>query len=57
MARMGNVYWKLENWAEALKWYEKSVAEHRNPDVVIKKNEVGSIAQVIFGKQLFYISW
>ena len=40
MARMGNVYWKQENWEEALRWFDKSLAEHRNPDIVTKKNEV-----------------
>ena len=37
---MGNVYWKQEKWLEAVKWYDKSLAEHRNPDIVSKKNEV-----------------
>ena len=34
------MYWKQEKWAEAVKWYDKSLAEHRNPDIVSKKNEV-----------------
>ena len=37
---MGNVYWKQENWEEALRWFDKSMAEHRNPDIVARKNEV-----------------
>ena len=40
LARMGNVYWRQEKWLEAVKWYDKSLAEHRNPDIVSKKNEV-----------------
>ena len=40
LARMGNVYWKQDKWADALRWYDKSLAEHRNPDIVAKKNEV-----------------
>ena len=37
---MGNVYWRQEKWFEAVRWYDKSLAEHRNPDIVSKKNEV-----------------
>jgi stress-induced-phosphoprotein 1 len=39
LARMGNVYWRQEKWLEAVRWYDKSLAEHRNPDIVSKKNE------------------
>ena len=37
---MGNVYNRQEKWEEALRFYDKSLAEHRNPDIVLKKNEV-----------------
>ena len=40
LARMGNVYFKQKKWAEAIKYYDKSVTEHRNPDVVSKKTQV-----------------
>lgn len=39
LARMGNVHFKLERWEEALKWFDKSLAEHRNPSVLTKKSE------------------
>ena len=42
LARMGNVHLKQENWAEAVRWFDKSLAEHRNPDIVIKKTEVST---------------
>ena len=37
---MGNVYMKQDKLAEAIKYYDHSVAEHRNPDVVKKREEV-----------------
>lgn len=38
-ARMGNVYFKQKKWEEAVKHYDHSLAEHRNPEIVVKKNE------------------
>lgn len=38
-ARMGNVYMKQDKLAEAIKSYDHSLAEHRNPDVVKKRDE------------------
>lgn len=40
LARMGNVYLKQEKWKEAIRYYDKSLAEHRFPDTLAKKNEV-----------------
>ena len=40
MARMGSVYVKRKDWENAVKYFDKSLAEHRNPDIVVKKNEV-----------------
>ena len=37
---MGNVYVKQEDWENAVKFFDKSLAEHRNPDIVSLKNEV-----------------
>lgn len=43
---MGNVYWKQEKWELAVKWFDKSLAEHRNPDILTKKNEVKRCANM-----------
>ena len=40
---MGNVYFKQKKWEEAVKHYDHSLAEHRNPEIVVKKNEVYGI--------------
>ncbi|KAK6026290.1 tetratricopeptide repeat protein [Ostertagia ostertagi] len=40
MARAGNAYSKKEDWKEALNWYEKSVSEFRDPEVVKKAKEL-----------------
>ena len=53
---MGNVYWKQENWEEALRWFDKSLAEHRNPDIVTKKNEVISTTYMCTAYSRHYIS-
>jgi stress-induced-phosphoprotein 1 len=37
LARKGNVYFKQSKWEESIKWYDKSLAEHRNQEVVRKK--------------------
>ncbi|KII62718.1 Stress-induced-phosphoprotein 1 [Thelohanellus kitauei] len=35
-ARIGNVYYKLEDYIRALEYYEKSLSEHRDPEIVKK---------------------
>jgi stress-induced-phosphoprotein 1 len=40
MARIGNAYIKLENLKDAMYWYEKSLAEHRDPDIVKKHKQL-----------------
>lgn len=37
---MGNVYFKQQKWSDAIKFYDKSLTEHRTQDVVAKKAEV-----------------
>lgn len=39
-SRMGNVYFKQSKWEEAIKYYDKSLAEHRNSDVNAKRIQV-----------------
>ena len=39
-ARIGNVYVKQDKLDEAIKAYDHSLAEHRNQDVVKKRDEV-----------------
>ena len=39
-ARIGNVYMKQDKLNEAVKSYDHSLAEHRNPDVVKRREEV-----------------
>lgn len=38
--RMGNVYFKQSKWNDAIKYYDKALAEHRSPDVMTKKSQV-----------------
>lgn len=42
LARKGNVYLKQEQWQDAIKWFDKSLAEHRDQEVVKKKQKVSS---------------
>lgn len=39
LARIGNVHLKREDLEKAITYYDHSLAEHRNPDIVKKKNE------------------
>ncbi|VDM66765.1 unnamed protein product, partial [Strongylus vulgaris] len=40
MARAGNAFSKKEDYKEALNWFEKSISEHRDPEVVKKAREL-----------------
>lgn len=42
LARIGNAYFKQEKWELAIKYFDKSLAEHRNQDIVKKKKEVSA---------------
>jgi len=39
LGRIGSAYVKLDNLAEAIKYFQKSLTEHRTPDVLAKLNE------------------
>ena len=40
LVRMGNVYYKQKQWKEAIKCFDKSLTEHRNAEVLKKKQTV-----------------
>ena len=40
LARMGNVYFRQKKWNDAVKYYDKSLTEHRSPDIKTKKDQV-----------------
>ena len=37
---MGNAYYKLKDLKKAIKYYDHSLSEHRNPDIIKKKQQV-----------------
>lgn len=37
LARMGNVYYQQKQWKDAIKYFDKSLTEHRNAEVLKKK--------------------
>ena len=39
-ARIGNAYVKLKDLKKALKFYDHSLSEHRNPEILKKKNAI-----------------
>ena len=39
---MGNVYFQQQLWKDAIKYFDKSLTEHRNADVLKKKQIVSS---------------
>lgn len=39
-ARMGNAYYKLNDHTKALQYYDKSLSEHRNPEIIKKKQQI-----------------
>jgi len=43
LARMGNVYYQQQQWKDAIKFFDKSLTEHRNADVLKKKQQVSDI--------------
>lgn len=40
LSRAGNAYAKMENYAEAIRYYDFSLAEHRSPDTINRLNQV-----------------
>jgi stress-induced-phosphoprotein 1 len=54
MARIANAYIKVENLKDALYWYEKSLAEHRDPDIVKKHKQLQ--AEIKEKEKLAYIN-
>jgi stress-induced-phosphoprotein 1 len=41
LGRVGTAYAKKGEYGDAIKWYEKSLTEHRTADVLAKLKEVG----------------
>jgi stress-induced-phosphoprotein 1 len=39
-ARIGNAYAKMKDFRKAIKYYDHSLSEHRNPDILKKKNAI-----------------
>ena len=37
---MGNSYYKMKELKKAIKYYDHSLSEHRNPDILKKKNQI-----------------
>jgi len=48
LARMGNVYFQQQQWKDAIKYFDKSLTEHRNADVLKKK-------QIVSHTIVFYV--
>eukprot|EP00124_Ichthyophonus_hoferi_P005018 Ihof_evm1s642 gene=Ihof_evmTU1s642 len=46
-ARLGNSYFKEENYEEAIKWFQKSLTEHRVKDVLEKLNKTEKLQKEI----------
>ena len=42
------MYYKQQQWALAVKFYDKSLAEHRTPEVRTKKAEVWILREMIY---------
>ena len=47
LAHIGNVHLKMERKQLAIKYFDKSVAEHRSQDIVKKKLEVMHFVRVL----------
>ena len=44
LARMGNVYYQQKQWKEAIKYFDKSLTEHRTAEVLKKKQNVRCVS-------------
>ena len=44
LARMGNVYYQQKQWNEAIKYFDKSLTEHRTAEVLKKKQNVRCVS-------------
>ncbi len=42
-ARIGNVKVQEKNYQEAIKYFNRSLVEHRNPDIIKRKEEIEKI--------------
>ncbi|CAG8760973.1 12639_t:CDS:2, partial [Gigaspora rosea] len=51
--RIGNAYVKLDKFDEAIKYYGKSLAEHRTPEILAKHNEAQKL-KVKHEKEAYY---
>lgn len=52
-ARVGNAYQKKEDFSNAVLYYNKSLSEHRDPEIVKKAQEVSMKADLIFCTAMF----
>jgi stress-induced-phosphoprotein 1 len=54
LGRIGSAYAKNGDWASAVKFYEKSLSEHRTPDILTKLRETEK--QLAASERLAYIN-